>query len=213
LSSSINADREAALRAARAILSHRPPEPDDAAAREHLERFFALADLLPVPATPLNLNPGRPAATRHPARRRATVALPRIAVIVLLVALTFVTVLNFLPREDGFAPRDAIYLSGTGAARTARGAVLMDGGDLLVFASGLSDLESGYRYVVWLRLEDGYERAGSPVYLGDGRIRFAGTRPGASTSPIDQVEITIEEATNTGGPEGPVVLAGFGPLE
>lgn len=149
---------------------------------------------------------------KKPLRRRghaerSTVHLPVAAFGALLSALVFIAVLLMLPRPPGFEPGAALYLTGTGAARDARGVALSGGGDLLLFASGLSELERGYRYVAWLVRDGEYERLGTLTTLGAGRARLA-TRIG---EPVSHVEVSIEPAASTGGPGGPTVLAGIDP--
>lgn len=205
----------------------------DNATNEALQTFYALVQLLPereaggFPAAKDHEPPDRASAERTPApgarrsrgradasgatrARRAprTVTLPVAALVAIVAALVFVTTLLFLPR-GGFAPESAIYLSGTGAARAARGVALASRDRTVVFASGLSELTSGYRYVAWRVDEDGYERIGSMVTLGAGRARLRA----AAALEAEQIEVTIEQSTSTGEPEGPTVLAGFRRLE
>ncbi|MFW5689325.1 MAG: hypothetical protein ACOC1U_07125 [Spirochaetota bacterium] len=147
--------------------------------------------------------PGRAGNVRR-AGRAGTVAIPIAALVVLVVALVFVTTLLVLPRQE-FSPENALYLFGTGAGSGARGVVLSGGEVLIVFASGLERLERGYRYVGWTVSEGVYERVGSLVALGAGRLRLQTRRAG----PLSHFEVTIEPATATGQPVGPTVLAGF----
>lgn len=124
-------------------------------------------------------------------------------------AIVFLAVLLFLPQHQ-LRPVDAIYLTGTGAARAARGVVLVDQDEMLVFTNGLSELERGYRYVVWAGVASDRQRLGSLVSLGDGRARLlAGLPDQIAAAPAELFEVTIEESTHTGPPSGPTVLAGF----
>ncbi|MFW6260669.1 MAG: hypothetical protein ACOC6J_03715 [Spirochaetota bacterium] len=200
--------------AARRILADTAETAADSATNEALQTFYALVQLLPqreasgFPAASDHEPP--PAASRRAKARRTrhTVAIPVAALVALIVALVFVATLLFLPR-DGFAPETAVYLSGTGAARAARGVALAGQERTIIFASGLSELTSGYRYVAWRVDEDGYERLGSLVTLGAGRARLRT----AAAPDAEQIEVTIEQSTSTGDPKGPTVLAGFRRLE
>jgi hypothetical protein len=219
--------------AAKRILADTAEPAADSATNEALQTFYALVQLLPqreaggfpasnddeppdvasaqqTPAPRLRGNRRRADASgRAKARRsRRAVTVPVAALVAVLAALVFVTTLLFLPRER-FAPETAVYLSGTGAARAARGVTLASRQQTIIFASGLSELTSGYRYVAWGVGEDGYERIGSLVTLGAGRARLRT----AMALGAEQIEITIEPSTSTGGPDGPTVLAGFRSLE
>jgi len=145
---------------------------------------------------------GRPAATV----RHGGVRIPTPALVALLVALAFVTVLLLLPRPTRHAePEFALYLVGTGAARSARGVALIGAGELTIFASGLSELEAGYRYVAWSTTDEGYERIGTLTVLGPGRARLRGR----TDEDPSLIEVSIEPSSATGRPTGPMVLAGF----
>ena len=194
---------DAARKAARALISGR--RPDTESGREYLASVFALVDLLPRPERALNLT-GKASESRDASSTRKpqkTVAIPRFALAALLAAIVFVTVLLFIPRP-GFAPEQSIALFPTGAARDAQGTLLVGGERYLIFASGLSELEQGYRYVLWSVNEGAYTRLASLVYLGDGRVRHAG-----SAAAPAHVEVTIESSTGTLEPAGPTVLVGL----
>lgn len=201
--------------AARRILSETSEPVSHDATRETLEAFYALVQLLPAeesdelvgaaPEPSDAVPPGGGRGTEARRRRRRTVAVPVVAII---AALLFVTALLFVPR-GGFAPQDAVYLSGTGAARAARGVVLVGRRRTIVFASGLSELTPGYRYVAWRVDDEGYERIGSMVTLGGGRARLRVEL----LVEAEQIEVTIEPSASTGAPDGPTVLAGFRSLE
>ncbi len=191
----------AAQRAARAIQHGSPVPVDDPQARAYAEAFYSLAALLP-PAT--EGSPSRPPRhdaedARRPKARRVTLyAIVLCTVIALALALA-------LRQPDRFDPQGAIFLVPTAAAPTARGVVLITDDRLLLFASGLSQLESGYRYVLWRVDSGGHHRIGSVVALGSGRVRLhAGLREEPS-----RLEVTIERSTATGAPTGPTVLAGL----
>ena len=196
-----------------------------ASTRENLELFYALTALLPDPpandetgedttgaATPGGeRTPGNAARPRGRARHAAamlqrSVRVPLPGFAALLVALAFATVLLALarpPREP--EPEHAVYLAGTGAARSARGVALLGGGELTLFASGLSDLEAGYRYVAWSTTDERHERIGTLTVLGPGRARLVA----AVDAEPSLIEVTIEPSAATGRPTGPLVLAGF----
>ncbi|MFW5716509.1 MAG: hypothetical protein ACOC0E_03585 [Spirochaetota bacterium] len=140
---------------------------------------------------------------------------------VLIVATAVVTLLaaTLVIPGRSFEPEAAIYLDGTGAAADARGVVLADEDTVLVYLSGVSDLEQGYRYVAWGVDNAGARRLGTLSMVGSGRARLrldaraAGTAPegpdrrGSPLLPA-RVEVTIESSTSAGEPEGPVVAAG-----
>lgn len=200
--------------AARRILSGTSAPTGDERTRAMLETFYALVQLLPPgevaddPVTDGRAGGADDArGTGKTERKSHRVTLPVAALVAIIAALIFVTALLFLPR-DSFAPEDVIYLSGTGAARAARGVVLAGNDETVIFASGLSELTRGYRYVAWRVDEDVYRRVGSMIALGTGRARLR-----TPTVRAEQIEITIEPSTSTGEPEGPTVLAGFRSLE
>jgi hypothetical protein len=122
-----------------------------------------------------------------------------------VTAIVLVAAALVLLPVGAFQAEGVVYLSGTGAARQARGVALHSGEELIIYAEGLSRLERGYRYVAWNRVGEATTRLGSLVVLGGGRVRL---RVRADEKPM-QLEITIERSTGTGGPEGPAVLAGF----
>ena len=223
------ASREsAASRAiARRILDHTTMLGRDADERPVLELFYSLVVLLPpteigadVLATARSAATGRPSPLRREApepesqpaagerRRRRLVArsvrIPLPAFIVLALALVFTTTLLLLPRGH-FEPSAAIYLVGTGAARSARGVALLGLDELQIFTSGLSRLERGYRYVAWDVDGATYNRLGTMTSIGNDRARL---RVPAESLPR-QLEVTIEPSTSIGTPSGPTVLAGF----
>jgi hypothetical protein len=137
------------------------------------------------------------------ASHRASV--PIAAVVAVAAAIVLLAGALLLTR-DAFEPQRAIYLTGTGAAGNAAGAVLVDADELILFASGLSRLERGYRYVAWEVRAGRHRRIGAMVALGDGRARLR-VRRSRENLP-DLVEITIEPSTSTDGPDGPRVLVG-----
>ena len=213
----MNACPDAAARAARAILTREHVPHSDAQARAYAQTFYSLAALLPAsepagePAPPREdathgeEPAGRPAAERGTRSRRVRAGLVGL---VLLVAIAAVGLAFLLLPRDRFDPRGAIYLEPTAAAPAARGVALLADGQLLLYASGLSELERGYRYVLWSVESGAYRRIGSVVGLGTGNVRL---RAGFREEP-SRLELTIEPATATGNPSGPTVLAGLASL-
>ena len=209
----MNTPPGAAVRAAKAIERREPVPTSDPQARAYAEAFYALAVLLPpvayesVSSRPRRVagedTTGAPGRDRRPGTRGAMHRLTLYAAaFVTVIALVLVLVLR---PPDRFEPRNAIYLVPTAAAPTARGVVLVAEDELLLYASGLSALESGYRYVLW-RVDSGdHRRIGSVVSLGSGRVRL---RAGVGEEP-SRLELTIEQVTATGPPTGPTVLAGL----
>lgn len=195
----------AAERAARAIERREPVPTSDPEARAYAEAFYALAALLPpAPNASASYRPHQDRSA--PARNAIRGATRRVALyaaaVVTIIALVFAFVLR---QPDRFEPHSAIYLVPTAASPTARGVVLVADDRLLLFASGLSQLERGYRYVLW-RVDSGdHFRIGSVVSLGSGRVRL---RADVHEEP-SRLELTIEQSTATGAPSGPTVLAGL----
>ncbi|MFW6288716.1 MAG: hypothetical protein ACOC2Q_02945 [Spirochaetota bacterium] len=220
------ADDSASREAARRIIEHTTTDDHDSDSRAIVELFYSLVTLLP--ATELGTevlsrarhttvaraapsprgaqpSPSPPDASRLSRLARLT-GRPLPAHIALALALVFTTTLLLLPRGR-FEPSAALYLRGTGAARDARGVALLGDDELLIFASGLSELERGYRYVAWNVQGGIYGRLGTMTTIGGDRARLQTL---ADTLP-DQLEVTIEPSTATGAPSGPTVLAGFRP--
>jgi hypothetical protein len=197
-------------------------------ARTYLEPFYALALLTPAAAPPPDLvsrvaaehekapDPAEGAGdnqARRPGRMmtllRAAAPAPIVALVLLGIVLVGSLVLNvvMLSGHD-FRPIDVAYGTGTPAAGDARGVVLTDGDRLILFATGLAELTSGYHYVVWSGGNDNYRRLGRLVEIGDGNARLVIDDP---VFP-DFVEITIEDTPRPDVPEGPAVLIVSGPV-
>jgi len=215
--------------AARQILGlEQPPTGDTAPTGDRvqalLQSFYSLAQLTPDVPVPESLEnrlterlealhapepPEATSATGRPPLIRRVLAhhsrLPTTAVIMLVVALVLSVGANILmSRTHDFRPEVAVHLAGTGSSPDARGVLLYDGRQIVMHASGLAELASGYRYVAWGSAEDLPVNLGTLTMLGSSTARLV-ARANLVETPVI---VTIEPTGSSPGPSGPRILMG-----
>jgi len=189
-----------------------------------LQAFYSLAQLtpdIPLPdavttrvnerlaseATLPQTDPPPATGNRSSAQRAvaARVRMPVTAVVMIVVALAISLAANLLlSRTSQFRPEVAVHLTGTAAAPETQGVVLFDGNQLVLHASGLAELTSGYRYVAWDASETEPQYLGSLTMLSDSTARLLLS----SDTVVPVVIVTIEPSASPTNPTGPQILVG-----
>ena len=150
----------------------------------------------------------RPAfGVREWAKRALTarVGMPTTALVMLVVALALSVGANFLLLRSGqFRPEVAIHMIGTGSSPDAKGVLLFDGKQIVLHASGLVELTSGYRYVAWNASGSEPQYLGSLTMLSDSAARLLT----AADALVPVVVVTIEPSASPANPTGPQILVG-----
>jgi len=175
------------------------PLPDSVTTRVD-ERLASGATLPPTDTPPVT-------GGRSPARRAlaARVRMPVTAVVMIVLALAISLAANLLLSRAGkFRPEVAVHLTGTASAPETQGVVLFDGNQLVLHASGLAELTSGYRYVAWDASGTEPQYLGSLTMLSDSTARLL--RSSDAVAPV--VIVTIEPSASPTNPTGPRVLVG-----
>ncbi len=146
-------------------------------------------------------------ATRSLARRALTtrVRMPVTALVMLVAALLLSIGANLLLSRAGeFRPEVALHLIGTGASPGTKGVVLFDGKRIVLHASGLAELTSGYRYVAWNVSGTEPQYLGSLTMLSDSTARLLTS----ADELMQTIVVTIEPSASPAGPAGPQILVG-----
>lgn len=223
---------DASARAARIILGideapdRQQPSPEESG-ESLLNTFYSLAQLTPPAGMPVTVrsrvedhlaraaaalpsqsakarSDTKPSALRRLAGRK--VRLPMTAAAMICLALLLSIGANvLLARNTGFRPAESVYLSGTGSAPDARGVLLADSERVVLFASGLAELTTGYRYVAWTSDSGTMRRLGTLTALGPNTARLLIPE----TQLHDVVVVSIEASSSSREPEGPQVLLGL----
>lgn len=135
----------------------------------------------------------------------ARMRVPVTALVMLMVALVLSIGANLLlSRTSGFRPEVAIHMIGTGASPGTEGVVLFDGKRMVLHASGLAELTSGYRYVAWNASGAKPQYLGSLTMLSDSTARLLTS----ADAPVLVIVVTIEPSASPTEPTGPQILVG-----
>lgn len=135
----------------------------------------------------------------------ARVRMPITALVMLVAALALSIGANILLSRAGqFRPEVAVHMTGTDSSPGSRGALLFDGRQMVLYASGLAELTSGYRYVAWNASGSEPQYLGSLTMLSDSTARLLIS----ADAMVQIVVVTIEPSASPGAPTGPPILVG-----
>ncbi len=135
----------------------------------------------------------------------ARLRVPVTALVMLAAALVLSIGANILlSRTSQFRPEVAIHMIGTASSPGTRGVVLFDGKRIVLHASDLAELTSGYRYVAWNAPETQPHYLGSLTMLGNSTARLLTSAD--ALGPV--VVVTIEPSASPAEPTGPQILVG-----
>ena len=177
------------------------PLPEEVEARVN-QRLVADADSGPVDEERAPTDVPQPRVMRALVAR---VRMPVTALVMLGVALVLSIGANFLlSRASEFRPEVAIHMIGTGASPGTKGVVLFDGKRIVLHASGLAELTSGYRYVAWDASETEPRYLGSLTMLSNSTARLLTS----ADALVPVVVVTIEPSASPADPTGPQILVG-----
>ncbi len=183
------------------------PLPEEVAARVN-QRFMTDADGGPGDGGRFPTNLPQPRSGKRPRVKRALAArvrIPATALVMLIVALVLSIGANILlSRTSGFRPEVAIHMVATGASPGTKGVVLFDGKRMVLHASGLAELTSGYRYVAWDVSEMEPQYLGSLTMLSNSTARLLTS----ADALVPVVVVTIEPSASPADPTGPQILVG-----
>ena len=182
------------------------PLPEEVAARVN-QRLST--DAKRSPAIAVRAQSGsRPAIGKRSWVQRALTARMRVpvtALVMLAVALVLSIGANILlSRTSGFRPEVAIHLIGTASSPGTKGVVLFDGKRIVLYADGLAELTSGYRYVAWNASGTESRYLGSMTMLTDSTARLLTSAD--ALGPV--IVVTIEPSASPAEPTGPQILVG-----